>query len=153
MSVYCPQTYSKTAIVDLHQQTTLLLLGRHLLGEAESIVQVQDEVHIVTEVLEGRVVAGTSAPHVVLPGVVAAAAALVPQLQQADDENDLPARGAGQGIPLRLGAEVRAREGIAGEGVRPGEDEVGLDAVSDERGHGDAAVLDLRKHWNERQGV
>merc|ERR1719158_1641769 len=82
--------HGKPAIVDLHQEALVLLLLGHLLGEAEGVVQVQHPVDVVAEALEGRVVARASAPHVVLPLRVAAAA-LVPELEEPDHGDDLPA--------------------------------------------------------------
>merc|ERR1719282_1790777 len=88
--------HGKSAIVDLHQEALVLLLLGHLLGEAEGVVQVQHPVDVVAEVLEGRVVARTAPPHVVLPLRVAAAA-LVPELEEPDHGDDLPAGRAREG--------------------------------------------------------
>ena len=96
---------------------------------------------IVTEGLERGVVTGAATTHVVL--LVLSTAALVPKLEEAKDKDDLPLGLLGEGIPLRLGAEVGAGELVSGKGVGPGEDEVGLDNVSDESSHGDTGVLDL----------
>ena len=133
--------HGKTAVVDLHIETAGLLRVVHLLVEAKGIIKVKDEVDIVTEGLERGVVTGAATTHVVL--LVLSTAALVPKLEEAKDKDDLPLGLLGEGIPLRLGAEVGAGELVSGKGVGPGEDEVGLDNVSDESSHGDTGVLDL----------
>ena len=101
----------------------------------------QDEVDVVPEQREGRVLPRLASLGVVREG--AAAPALVPQLQRRDDREDLPLGPKGDGVPLGLRDEVWARVRRPGQGLRPREDEVALDAVPHECEHGYAAVLDL----------
>mmetsp|Transcript_67622 Transcript_67622/g.202135 ORF Transcript_67622/g.202135 Transcript_67622/m.202135 type:complete len:305 (-) Transcript_67622:58-972(-) len=151
----------EAAVVDLREERLLLALGRHLGGEAERIPQVEGH-----RVREGRLVrarelgevARLAAAHVVLLAVgLEHEAGLGPHLEEADDHEDLQLRRGGERIPLvgraarrrdvseADGRERRARADAAERALDvPREaDAVGLDAVANERGHRDAAVLDL----------
>ena len=92
------------------------------------------------EEVEGGELAGLAAAHVV--GVLVAGL-LAPELEEGDDDKDLPLGSLGDGVPLRLGAEVGGGEGVTGGGHGPGPVDVALHAVADEGKHGNAAVLDL----------
>mmetsp|Transcript_16187 Transcript_16187/g.25260 ORF Transcript_16187/g.25260 Transcript_16187/m.25260 type:complete len:257 (-) Transcript_16187:29-799(-) len=130
----------QTSVVDLLDETSLLLLSAHVLVEAEGVEEVEHEVHVITEEVERRVLSGLTSGHVV--GHLSATA-LVPKLEHGDDEEDLPLGANRDGIPLLLRAEVRAGVGGTGEGLGPGEDNVGLDNVPNEGSHGNTSVLDL----------
>lgn len=64
-----------------------------------------------------------------------AATALVPKFKGADDSKDLPLGAGRYGIPLGLGNEVGRRVRLPTQSLGPREDEVRLDAVSDEGKH------------------
>mmetsp|Transcript_35012 Transcript_35012/g.91950 ORF Transcript_35012/g.91950 Transcript_35012/m.91950 type:complete len:268 (+) Transcript_35012:134-937(+) len=128
--------HGESAIVDLLDQASGLLLRRVLCGDTKRVVQREAvEVGLVERnVLEGRVLAGAAALHVVLT------AELAPPLKEADEENNLDAALDGQVEPLllRRGAR-RGHTDQVGEG-----EPVGLSNVAAECEHGDASVLDLR---------
>ena len=132
--------HGKTSVVDFGDQPLLLGLLSHLGVEAKRIVEVEDEVDIVTEEVELRVLARLASSGVVGKD---STSALVPELQHGDDEEDLPLGGFRDGIPLGLRHEVRGRVGITSKSLGPREDEVGLDNVSNEGEHSNTSVLDL----------
>jgi len=82
-----------------------------------------------------------SSAHVVLNAVDSTL--LSPELKEADDDEDLPLGCLWDGVPLGLGGEIGGGEGVTGGGHGPRPVDVGLDAVSYECKHGNAAVLDL----------
>ena len=92
-----------------------------------------DKLGRVAEVGEGT---GLATSHVV------SACGLREPLKETNKENDLPFGGIGEGIPL-LGRAAGGSSDTATDG-RPGEgDAIGLDDITYEGCHGDAAVLDL----------
>ena len=136
--------HGKAAVVDLDVELARLLLVRQLLGEAEGVEEV--ERHRVRDLLEGGEVARLAAAHVVgLAVLLEHVARLGPELEEADDDEDLQARILRRRVP-----HGRRREALEGRVVRQrvGElprpvDAVLVDAVANEAGHGNAAVLDL----------
>ena len=64
-------------------------------------------------------------------------------LQESYEEHNLKLGSKRDGIPLLRGGEIGTGVGGTGHGLGPGEDEVGLDDVSDEGSHGNTAMLDL----------
>jgi hypothetical protein len=129
---------SQAAIVELSDQATFLGLLSHVLVEAQGIVQVKDGVDNVTEPSERGELSGLAALGVV--GKVTSTT-FIPKLERRDDGENLPLGTDGDGIPLSLRGELSRRMGGSGHGLGPGEDDVGLDDVSNERKHGNAAVL------------
>ena len=130
--------HRKTAVVDLDQQTPLLLLVGALGGELEGIEQIERGGLAVGDVLEGRVLAGLSPLGVVRPVVVVAELGV--PLQEPDKGDDLYLGGDREGVPLLGGGKIGGGVGESPEGEAPGKDKVGLDAVPDKGGHCDAAV-------------
>ena len=93
----------------------------------------------VAVVHERRVDARLAALH-----VVRVERALAPELKERDDRDNLPLGRERDRVPLGLRGAARERRHVTLEGLRPRElDAVGAREVADERGHGDAAVLDL----------
>mmetsp|Transcript_27089 Transcript_27089/g.64496 ORF Transcript_27089/g.64496 Transcript_27089/m.64496 type:complete len:245 (+) Transcript_27089:200-934(+) len=125
--------HGEAAVVDLHQQTLLLLLGRHVLGEAGGVVERGDLVQ--RDVLEVGEVARAAALHVML------AAELTPPLEEADKGDDLALALKGHGVPLLGRRHRRVLE--AGRQREGPVHAVGLHDETDEGRHRHAAVLDL----------
>jgi hypothetical protein len=72
--------------------------------------------------------------------VLARREALAEGLEDADEDEELPLAGRGDVRPLLRGGQTILEAGVR----RPGDAHaVRLEAVADEGGHGDAAVLDL----------
>eukprot|EP01083_Nonionella_stella_P219957 787424_1 len=131
--------HGQSSIVDLLNKSSALLLGTLILREAKGIEKVQghgmgDHAMIRKLGISSR----HSSAHVMRAGRFAE------PLEESDEEDDLPLGGGGEGVPLFRRRSGGAGEGGAVEGDGPGEaDAVGLDDVSYEGGHGDAAVLDF----------
>ena len=100
-----------------------------------------DKMDVVTEKSERRVLSGLTSVHVV--GHLSASTTLIPQLERRDNRENLPLGSNRDKIPLRLGAQVSRGVRGSSQSLRPGEDEVRLNAVSDESKHGNTAVLDF----------
>ena len=116
------------------------LLGVGLsFAQAEGVEEVEgdgvgDEVFVLAELGE---LSRLSSAHVMGPG------RLAEPLQETYEEDDLPLGGVGEGVPL-LGGGAGELGDVACHVLGAGEvDSVGLDAVTDEGGHGDAGVLYL----------
>mmetsp|Transcript_25134 Transcript_25134/g.54293 ORF Transcript_25134/g.54293 Transcript_25134/m.54293 type:complete len:302 (-) Transcript_25134:53-958(-) len=148
--------HGQPTVVDLGNEALLLALRRHLRGEAKRIKQV--ERHRVWELaLERREVARLAATDIVLLAIhLKHCTGLRPHLEEADEAEDLELGRGGERVPLVSWA-TRGRDGRVRDDRRIGEgasdwalqiprevDAVGLDAVANEGGHGDATVLDLR---------
>mmetsp|Transcript_4809 Transcript_4809/g.15459 ORF Transcript_4809/g.15459 Transcript_4809/m.15459 type:complete len:318 (+) Transcript_4809:95-1048(+) len=136
--------HGEAAVVDLDVELLGLLLGGQLLCEAERVEEV--ERHRVRDLLEGGEVARLAAAHVVLGAVLLQhVRRLGPELEEADDEQDLEARALRRGVPD--GGRGEAVEGgVVGQGgrerPRPA-DPVLVDAISHKSRHRNAAVLHL----------
>jgi len=130
----------QTSVVDLSTEASFLGFLRHVLVEAEGIVQVKDEVNIVSEKSERRVFSGLTSLHVMGHG---STTALVPKLESRDDGEDLPLSTNGDSVPLSLGAEFSGRVGGSGKSLGPGEVEVRLNNVSNEGKHSNTSVFDF----------
>ena len=131
-----------TAVVDLLDEASGLLLLRGVLAELEGVVKVEGD--RVGDALGARnkvgVVTGLSAGHVVL---VVTDGQLSPELKEANEAKDLPLGLVRDGVPKSRGVGLgRERGSVHLHGPRE-LDSVGVDNVSDEGGHGDTAVLDL----------
>jgi len=147
--------HREAAVVQLDNEATLLLLGRELLLEAEGVEQVEGD-RVRELVRELGEVARLAATHVVLLAIhLEGRGGLGPHLQEADEAQDLELGRRGERVPLVSRAARRRDVSVAhGRDVRHGGaeraldvarevDAVRLDAVADERGHRNAAVLDL----------
>jgi hypothetical protein len=95
----------------------------------------------ITEGLEAWVLSGLTSLGVV--GKDSSTTTFVPKFKHGNDCKDLPLGANGNGVPLRLGREVNRRMGSTGERLGPWEHKVGLNTVSNEGKHGNAAVLDF----------
>jgi hypothetical protein len=71
------------------------------------------------------------------------ATTFIPKLKHGDDGKDLPLGTDWNGIPLCLRSKVDRWVGGSSKGLWPWEDKVGLDDVSNESKHGNAAMLDF----------
>ena len=78
---------------------------------------------------------------------------LSPELEEGDDNEDLPLGSLRDGVPLGLRGEVSGGEGFTSGGHGPRPVNVGLDAVSNEGKHGNAAVLDLSVAEKTNRGL
>jgi len=135
--------HCQTSIVDFNQKASFTLFIAHFSVELEGIVKIRDPVDSFTEFLESGVLSGLSSTHVVGKGGIAVSSHLVPDLEESDDGNDLPLGVDVNQVPLFLGLQIGGRRHGTGERLRPAENQVGLDAVSDEGSHGNTSVLDL----------
>mmetsp|Transcript_12929 Transcript_12929/g.37909 ORF Transcript_12929/g.37909 Transcript_12929/m.37909 type:complete len:247 (+) Transcript_12929:304-1044(+) len=128
---------SQTSVVELPKEASRLLLLSHALVAAKGIVQVEraagDEFGV-----KGREVSGLSSLHVVRLG-----GDLAPEFEETDEQENLELPGVGDGIPS-LGGGQTGGELLSAHGHGPRKrDTVRVRQITDEREHGDAAVLDL----------
>lgn len=129
--------HGQSSVVDLDSQSSLLGLIRHLLVESKRIVKVRDPVDFLAEVVKGRVLSGLTSTHVVIHGH---SSELVPEFEESNNGDNLPLGNIRDGIPLLFREKVDRRRQVTGGGLRPGEDNVRLDAVSNEGSHGNTSV-------------
>ena len=126
------------AVVELDVQATLLVLGGVILEEVERVVEVEEELGALAD--ERRVVAGDAAGL----GVVGHLAGdLAVGLEHAHEGEDLELADHGDVVPLLLGGHVGDEAAVRHGGVLALHGVERLHAEAEERGHGDAAVLDL----------
>lgn len=105
-------------------------------------IKIENRVDGITERLETWVLSGLTSLGVMRKD--SSTTTLVPKFEHGDDGKDLPLGTNGHGIPLGLGGEVDRWVGHTSERLGPREHKVGLNTVSNERKHGNAAVLDFR---------
>jgi len=91
--------------------------------------------------LSGWVLARLSSLGVMIKGVTSG---LIPYLEKANKAKDLPLCSFGDHIPLHFRAEAGGWASASVQVLRPWEDEVALNAVSDKSSHGNTTMLDLR---------
>jgi hypothetical protein len=130
---------SQSAVVDLGNASSGLGFIALLAGEAEGVEKVEgDRVRDLVRVRELGEGTRRSSLHVV------GSVGLREVLQESNEEDDLPFRGIGKGVPLLWGRSSSKRERGTVEGHGPREvDSVGLHDVTDEGSHGNTSVLDL----------
>jgi len=132
----------ETAVVELDQQTALLLLGGLVLREAKGVEEVEGRVaNLRADRREGRERARLATLHVVLVHC-----ALAPELEESDEEENLPLGVGGKGIPLGGRAasccNLIVRHARERQGTGP-VDAIRLNAEADECGHRNTPVLNL----------
>mmetsp|Transcript_374 Transcript_374/g.786 ORF Transcript_374/g.786 Transcript_374/m.786 type:complete len:257 (+) Transcript_374:270-1040(+) len=130
----------QSAVVDLLNKSTGLLLGRFVFGEAKGIEKVEwHRVGDHASIRKFGVCSRNTTAHVM------GASGLGVPFEETDEKDDLPLSGGGEGIPLFWWGSGGGGEGSSVEGNWPGEvDSVRLDDVTYERGHGDTSVFDFR---------
>mmetsp|Transcript_16143 Transcript_16143/g.37626 ORF Transcript_16143/g.37626 Transcript_16143/m.37626 type:complete len:273 (+) Transcript_16143:60-878(+) len=140
--------HGRASVVDFHDAALLLLLRVHLLREPKWVKEVEREDPALAA-NERRVVARLAAAHVVLGLVLVLLRlelVLIPPLEDADGEDDLPLAALRDRVPERRHAahllELRPRLAVHGHGERPGEALL-VHEEPHKAGHGDAAVLEL----------
>ena len=160
--------HGKAPVVNLHYEPLLPLLVAHALVEPKGIVEVEGEDAARSVASKRRVrlgvlreprlffspvllvgeLSGLAAPHVVRLLVLGDALelVLVPELQRANGDDDLPFADLGEGIPERRHGAYRSQLGPSSSihlhGERPC-DALGVDDVAYEGSHRDTTVLDL----------
>ena len=129
----------QSSVVQFRDKSLLFLLGTGVLAQSKGVEKVErhwvgDKVLFV----EGRESSWLSSTHVVCSG------RFREKFQESNEKDDLPFGGFGHGIPLfRRGKAITDCDSSSNTG--PWEaDSVGLNTVSDEGGHSDTSVLDLR---------
>ena len=100
-------------------------------------IKIENRVDGITERLETWVLSWLTSLGVMGKG--SSTAALVPKFKHGDDGKDLPLGSNGHGVPLGLGGEVNRWVGRTSERLGPREHKVGLNTVSNESKHGNAA--------------
>mmetsp|Transcript_42664 Transcript_42664/g.62274 ORF Transcript_42664/g.62274 Transcript_42664/m.62274 type:complete len:282 (+) Transcript_42664:181-1026(+) len=133
----------KTAIVNFSTQSPLLLFIGHLGVEVERIVKV--EWNIMGDGIESGVLSNLSALGVVGKTRVntLTRCKFGVKLKESNEKNDLNTGSKRKSIPLLRGGKISGGERSSIQGHGPWEVDVGLNAVSNEGGHGNTSVLDL----------
>ena len=145
--------HGETAIVDLGDESRVLLLLAPVLAETKGIIEVEgDRVDGVAEEVEGRESARHSAAHVVGLAIVGSRL-FTPELEEANNDEDLPLGGLRNSIPLGLGRKVSAGKRISSGSHGPGPVHITLHDVSNESEHSYASVLDLSVAEEANGGV
>ena len=133
--------HRRSSVVKLRDEPLVLLCLGFVLGEPKRVVQVNDGVpDVVLQKLEGGVGSGLPATHVVALG---SSTALVPNLQEGNQDEDLPLSAGRKVVPLLsrgVGGNVLA---VVSELPRE-VDSLGLDNVAHKGSHGHSGMLDLR---------
>jgi hypothetical protein len=135
--------HGKTSIIDLSLQSTSLSILGLILVESKWIVKVKNKVDIVTEGLCRGVLSRLSGSSVMISRSISSSTGLIEDFEECDDSENLPLGSCGDHVPLLFGGEVGGWAGGSVHVLCPGEDEVGLDAVSYESEHGNATVFDF----------
>lgn len=104
-------------------------------------IKIKDWVDGITERLEAWVFSRLASLGVVRKD--SSTTAFVPKFEQGNDSKDLPLGANGNCVPLGLWGEVNRWMGSTCERFGPWEHKVGLNTVSNEGKHGNAAMLDF----------
>lgn len=126
-------------VVDFDDQPALLLFGGPFRGQLEGVVQIERD-GVRDNAFEIWVLAWLSPLRVVGLAIIGE---LGKPFQEPNESDDLEFRRGGKGVPLFGRGQVRSRHHHAVARQGPGENEIRLDAVSDEGSHSDPTVLDF----------
>ena len=134
--------HGQSSVVDFDDKSSGLGVLASVLAESERIVKVERN-SVGDGGSELRELTWLSSSHVVINldvGVRDARGKLAVDLQESNDGDDLVLGFDGKGSPLFRRRKIRARPWGSVELHGPREVEVGLDAVSNEGGHGNTSV-------------
>mmetsp|Transcript_10485 Transcript_10485/g.15873 ORF Transcript_10485/g.15873 Transcript_10485/m.15873 type:complete len:290 (-) Transcript_10485:64-933(-) len=135
--------HGKTPVVDLGQETTILLLLAHPLVVSKWIIKIKDEVNLVTEKLERRVLSWLASLHVVLSLSLLSSGCFIPNLKGSEYDDNLPLGCGRDSIPLCLRSQFSGWERSSISHHWPWEVNIRLHAVSYECSHRNTSVFDF----------